>query len=384
VISQTSVQKTEPPEYAIEPMKRAIGAAEGLYEGGGMEYFPGQTYAPQTGLEQQGLGMQEQAALGSQGISQGLGSATSFGLSSQALMGNPYLEEGIERAIRPVGQQLTENILPNLRRHAVGTGGFDSTRRGVGEGVAAGRALDTMGDISSRMSSEGYGQGLQHQLQTMGLAPSSLQAMQMPGQALQGIGGQYRGEQQLGIDDQMSRFNFGQQEPYNAIDRLIGTIQGTSSGYGTSSGTSPANPWGTALGVGGLGLGAYNAGLFGGASALGAGGTAALAAAPAMGAGIGASLPFLAMSSRQFKENIEAANNEGLMNLVNSIDITTFDYKDEFGGQKDMIGMIAEDTPDEFTTPEKDAVNLYNLVGALVASNQVLTKRIESLESQNG
>jgi len=250
----TTVQKSEPPDYVKPHWEETLQGAGDLYQGGGQQYFPSQTYAPQTGFEQQGIGMQAQGAYGGQQVAGGLRGATNFGLSPQALYGNPYLQSHIEKAQRPTMQNFEENVLPNIRRHAVGTGGFDSTRRGIAEGIAARGATDTMGDIATRMSSEGYGQGLTHQARTMGSTPSSIQAMGLPGQMLYGAGQQQRAEGQLPIDDAMRRWDFSQQEPYEALRRYQDIISGTGA-YGTSTSTSKQNSGGLLGGLFGGGGG---------------------------------------------------------------------------------------------------------------------------------
>lgn len=89
----------------------------------------------------------------------------------------------------------------------------------------------------------------------------------------------------------------------------------------------------------------------------------------------------LAMSSRKFKENIEPANVEDLVAKLQTVDICKFNYKKEMLlPQDDYYGPIVEDMPDEFTYG--DNANMYNLIGALIATVQQQDKRIRELENK--
>lgn len=99
---------------------------------------------------------------------------------------------------------------------------------------------------------------------------------------------------------------------------------------------------------------------------------------------IGASaLPYV-LSTMQSKENVRPCK-LGLDSL-RTWDVYQFDYKKCFGGQRDVIGMIAEDLPNELIDIKEGLahVNLYSVIGVLVNSIQELADRIESLEAQHG
>jgi len=135
----------------------------------------------------------------------------------------------------------------------------------------------------------------------------------------------------------------------------------------------------------GSGAGLY-AGLSkaGGAGAAGAGAAAALSAAPAIGAGIGSSAALLPLSSRDYKENIHEYDIDALSDMIQNVKIVQYDYLPEYSGKKNVIGMIAEETPDAFTTPDKKQIEIMNLIGGLIAANQVLTRKVELMESSHG
>ena len=93
---------------------------------------------------------------------------------------------------------------------------------------------------------------------------------------------------------------------------------------------------------------------------------------------------FYENSLRELKENIKPFNKSGL-ELINSLDIVTFDRKDS--EVKNKIGIIADDSIEEVLSTKKDAVDLYNTVfiqakaiQELDNKNKILEERISQLE----
>jgi len=85
-------------------------------------------------------------------------------------------------------------------------------------------------------------------------------------------------------------------------------------------------------------------------------------------------------SLRKLKKNLSPFNNSALA-LVDSLDIYTFDYKEENKGV-DQIGIMADDSPDEFLTEEKDAVNLYKTLFVQAKAIQELSQKNKYLENK--
>ena len=93
---------------------------------------------------------------------------------------------------------------------------------------------------------------------------------------------------------------------------------------------------------------------------------------------------FYENSLRELKENIKPFNKSGI-ELINSLDIVTFDRKDS--EVKNKIGIIADDSINEVLSTKKDAVDLYNTVfiqakaiQELDSKNKTLEERISQLE----
>jgi len=85
-------------------------------------------------------------------------------------------------------------------------------------------------------------------------------------------------------------------------------------------------------------------------------------------------------SLRKLKKNLSPFNNSALA-LVDSLDIYTFDYKEENKGV-DQIGIMADDSPDEFLTEERDAVNLYKTLFVQAKAIQELSQKNKYLENK--
>ena len=86
------------------------------------------------------------------------------------------------------------------------------------------------------------------------------------------------------------------------------------------------------------------------------------------------------LSSEKYKENIIPADTNNLINKLNAIDVMQFNYSQSMHKAGQWFGPIVEQTPEEFT--EGDMLNMQNLTGALIATVQQLTQRIEELENR--
>lgn len=125
--------------------------------------------------------------------------AQTYGLTTAMdVNSNPYLQAAIDAAIRPVTQSYTDpnGVLSKIRGDAVQSGQYGGTRQGLGEGVAAGRYLQVVGDTAGKMASDAYNKGQDTFARTLQLSPTLVQAGQQPAQMLSAIGTQNEGYQQ--------------------------------------------------------------------------------------------------------------------------------------------------------------------------------------------
>lgn len=165
---------------------------------------------------------------------------------------NPALGATIDAAVRPIIENATENLLPNIRRGAVGSGNFGGSRSDVLQQNAVRDVERNVGDVSAQIATEGYGQGLEAFTRGLALAPQNLTASLFPSQVLSSVGAQQRGQEQSvaqrEFEQQIAPLIFGQQ--------AIGAAGATPGGGTTTTsstpvpGTSPMNLLGAGLALG--------------------------------------------------------------------------------------------------------------------------------------
>lgn len=234
------------------------------------------------------------------------------------LQGSPYQQAAMQAATRPLEQQFSQSVLPNIaslysKAGRYGSGAMQNALTGATESY--GRAL---GDVTANMANQQYmterqlqqsalGQlagvsqqdianrlagaaglgGLQQaqlgtqlqaagglaqtqasdlarQLQASAAAPSIYAQQYIPSQQLAQVGAAREAIAAQPLQEQMARFNFAQQLPYQQLSGYLSSVYGSPMGsYGTQSQTMPSNPLintaaGAGLGyLGGQALGSY-------------------------------------------------------------------------------------------------------------------------------
>jgi hypothetical protein len=245
------------------------------------QFFGGQTYVSPSAQTMDALAQQEALARqqspvlqqAQQAYQQSLGGigATAGG---SFLGGNPYQQQMMQAATRPLEQQFSNQILPQIaslysKSGRYGSGAMQNALGQATEGY--GRAL---GDITSNIAGQQYQQerGLQQQAQLgqaqlAAAAPSIYGQQFLPTQQLAQIGAAQEAIAAQPLQEQMARFNFGQQLPYQQLSGYLSSVYGSPMGsYGTKSQTMPSNPLintaaGAGLGyLGGQALGSYFSG----------------------------------------------------------------------------------------------------------------------------
>lgn len=192
---------------------------------------------------------------------------------------NPNLQGAVNAAVRPITQNLTENQLPALRGEAVNTGNFGSSRQGIAEGLASGRASQAIGDTASKLVQNEYETNVNAQLKALGLLPQTQAAQATPGATEGAVGDIQQQLEQQRINEAVSNFNFDQYAPFLQSQEIMSLLGSMPQGGVTSTGNVPKpNPFLQALGGAGTGAAIGSAG-----GPIGTG----------VGALAGAALPFL-------------------------------------------------------------------------------------------
>jgi hypothetical protein len=275
---QSSTTATEPWEYQDEHLRKLYREANKLYNQGVPEYYGGTVVAPYSGAETQAIERLKGTTVGqSQGLVDNTLSMANF-LSGPAMdpNSNPYLAQYADAATKPLYQNLTEQVLPQIRGQAMGSGMFGSNRQGIAEGLATQRTAQAAGEVTSGIYNEAYGQNLDAMVRNLALVPQTQASLGMPSSFGATAGGAERAYEQALLNEAVNRWVYETAGPYNNLAQFQNYVQGNVGSMVSSQvpGQSGVNPW---------------MGAAGGAM------TGAAAGAPLAGATYGLSIPIGAL-----------------------------------------------------------------------------------------
>jgi hypothetical protein len=245
-------------------------------------FFEGQTFVSPSAQTEQALAQQEALATqaspvlqqAQQAYQQSLGGigATAGG---QFLGANPYQAQMMQAATRPLEQQFSNQVLPQIASLYSRAGRYGSGAMQGALGQATEAYTRGLGDITGTIAGQQFQQerGLQQQAQLAqaqlaAAAPSIYGQQFIPSQQLAQVGAAREQIAAQPLQEQMQRFNFGQQLPYQQLSGYLSSVYGSPMGnFGTQtqSTTMPSNP--LMGGLAGAGLG-YLGGQFLGGSGL--------------------------------------------------------------------------------------------------------------------
>jgi hypothetical protein len=267
------------------------------------QMFPGQTYVSPseqtlTALQaQENIARQQSPLLGAaQGaFLQSLGGISNTA-AGQYLNANPYQQQMMQAATRPLEQAFSERVLPGIsslysKSGRLGSGSMERALTSASEGF--GRSI---GDITANIAGTQYQQerGIQQQaaLQLAALAqaaPSLYSQQFIPAQQLGQVGAAREAIAAQPLQEEMNRFAYGQRLPYEQLSGFLSSVYGSPLGsYGSPAPQQQfTNPTVGALGgaLGG-GIGGYALGRMLPTDFLGGYGGAAGGALGAIGGGL--------------------------------------------------------------------------------------------------
>jgi len=262
--TKSTTNTTAEPWEGVQPyLKDMYSDAQGLYDQGGPQYYPGQTFAPASGLEQ--MGQAQMLGYANNAMPQIFGNLTNaYSSASNAtdVANNPYVNNMADTIQRRLGDNLTENIMPKIGRGAVAAGQFGGSRQGIMEGQAIEGTQQATGDALAQLYGDAYNTGLDAQVKSLGFGPSVMQAGLLPSAAMGNVGQWITGQNQQAIDADMMRFGYNQNLPYQNLDWLNSVYSGvpwgssstaTGNNGGMSSGQQAASLAGGLLGYGLIG-----------------------------------------------------------------------------------------------------------------------------------
>jgi len=286
-MGKSSGDKTEVkiPGYLKDATKSGIAAATGLYGQGPLEYFPGDTYAGLTDPQLQGVNQYIDFANQTfPGLSNQIFGSFGNALNAGNLYNDPSVQAGLGVIESQANRNFMENILPQLRQQATGTGNQFSSKAEQSEAEAARDLQLAISEAQAGFLGNQLGSARQLQGASLATAPSVLGTGLFGGQTLMNAGGVLQGDLQNQINADLARWQYEQQAPVdqtNTYVNQLAALGGMPGGSTTTSGggsNTLGNIAGGALLGGGLGSTLFPAGSWLGAGAAGAMGPGVLGA----------------------------------------------------------------------------------------------------------
>ena len=307
--NQTTTSRTEPYAPAEPYLQDILGEAQNIYRSGlGREFFPTSTVVPFADQTQQALNLQQAQALEqAQNSPLQAQAAQTFGQFAQSPMSSytGRMGTGLGSSyggltpqadyLSGIREGITSDVLGSVQSQFGGMGrtgtspmAQQATARGVTQAYAPiaaqlgsqerGRQLSALESQMGRQFSgsqadigrqqAGMESGFGRQLQAAGQLPGIQQGMDMRRRGaiadLGGVGSAYENLAQRQLQDQIQRFQFGQQAPMQQLQQYAGLISPIAGGYPTAVNTGPGQQSGGVGGafggaVAGSALGPYGA-----------------------------------------------------------------------------------------------------------------------------
>lgn len=253
VQSTTSTSSIDP---ALLPyLTQGLERAQSLFLTGEQPtFFPGQTFVSPSAATQESIAQQEAIARQQSPVLQQAQQAfgTALGQVGETAAGgflnaNPYQAQMMQAATRPIEQAFSQQVLPGIsslfsKSGRLGSGAMERALGTATEGY--GRAL---GDITSNIAGTQFQQerGLQQQAQLAQAAlaqsaPAIYGQQFLPSQTLGEVGAQQEAIASLPLQEQLARFQFGQQLPYQQLQGFLSSVYGSPmGGFGSQTTQTP-------------------------------------------------------------------------------------------------------------------------------------------------
>lgn len=218
----TTTTQTSAPWSGQQPyLSQVFGQAQNLYDTYRPQYFPGSTAAAQTPTQQLGLGLETAAGLAGNSSVNAANSYLTSTLGGDYLSaGNPYFQG--------MANQVLAQTVPGLEAQ------FAQGNRMTGPGAAyaVGEGADS---ALGGLAYQNYNDRMQQMSQAAMLAPAMQSAGYQNIAAVTDAGNQQQAQNQAQLNDQVARWNFQQQLPYQTLQQYANLIGGNYGGTSTLS-----------------------------------------------------------------------------------------------------------------------------------------------------
>lgn len=252
---QKTTTTSQPWKPLQQPLQSGYQNLEQTWKGGAPNYYPGQTVAPQNQWTQNALQAQAGRAMqGSPLNAAAQGNLTSTLQGDFLGAGNPYFQNALNAAIRPIQQQYEQTVMPGLDSTFSAAGRYGSGAHQNAANTGYQNYMTAIGDTAGNMAYQNYGDERQRQMQGMAMAPGlanqdyyDINQLGASGSAMD----QYN--QQL-INADIARHDYNQNKNFDWTSKYLGVLTGNPYGSQTTTAQQPsANPFTSALGGAGLG-----------------------------------------------------------------------------------------------------------------------------------
>lgn len=254
--SNTSTTRTvaEPWSGVQSYYKDAYKDADKLYDKGPIPYYPGNTVAPLSGYTSGAIDWMANRAQAGSPLTQSAQTQLTNTMRGDYLeAGNPYLQGAISAATRPILDQYSDVVMPAMDSTFSSAGRYgsgahaDATAKGY-EGM-----LRSIGDVSSNMAYQNYGDERTNQMRGMLFAPELAQQDYFDINQLGSAGSMLDAQNQRTINADIEKYNYEQNAPMSWIGQYMGLLGNAPWGQSTTAPKDSPNMFTSALGGGALG-----------------------------------------------------------------------------------------------------------------------------------
>lgn len=256
-MATTTTSQIDP---TIQPyLGYGLQQAQQLYQGGGPQYYGGQTYVSPTTTTQTGLqALEARASLGNP-LLQSAQNQLQNTVSGDFLSGNPFFQGAFQPAAQAAQTQF-QQTLGDIASKSSLAGRYGSGAMGSLQDRATGAFGQQLANTAGQLAYQNYEAERQRQQQALGMAPSmasadyqDIQNMLQAGQIREG----YQGQQQQA---DIAKFNFLQNQPQQNLQNYLSLVYGNPMGKvgsQTTSGTADTSGLQNLLGLAAVGGGLY-------------------------------------------------------------------------------------------------------------------------------
>ena len=244
----------------IQPyLTYGLTEAQQLYQGGGPQYYGGQTYVSPSQTTQTALQALEQRATQGNPLLQSAQGQLQNTISGGYLQGNPFFQGAFQPAAQAAQSQF-EQTLGNVGSAASKAGRYGGGAANTLQERASGQFAKSLSDTAGQLAYQNYAQERAMQQAATMAAPQMAQADYQDIQNLMTAGRTQEGYTGAAQQAAINKFNFLQNQPQQNLQNYLSLVYGNPMGRVGQSTTSGAADTSTLQNV--LGLAAVGGGLY--------------------------------------------------------------------------------------------------------------------------